>query len=95
MVILDPPTGRDSETLEAFLRRMLRDMGKQDPYSSIPGYFDCLALFSRDQLVGSVPATIMTITEQYDELCSQGFPSTDAIERINSHRQAILVLRPA
>jgi hypothetical protein len=92
MGILDRLTGRNAETLDSFLRRMLRDIMKQDPDSAMPGYLDAIACLPLDQLLCTLPATIITITEQYDQCRSQGMANDEALTLINCHRHAMLTI---
>jgi len=86
-------TGRkNTETLEKFLRRILHLIMSQDPHSRLPGYFDGIDALPLDQLISTVPATVMTITEQYDQCLHQGFPSAEALAFIDGHRQNMLAI---
>jgi hypothetical protein len=80
-------SSRSEETLEEFLRRMMRPLAATHPDSCNPGFFDAISMISLEELVGMPPATIMNIVEQYDSLRNQGTPHDDALNLIDSHRR--------
>lgn len=92
MGLLDSIRGKNKESLDAFLRRMLKPLMATDPDSSLPGYFDALSVMSFEQLCGSIPATIMTIVEQYDFNRSQGASHDEALGLIDSHRRSLIAV---
>lgn len=90
MGLLDIISGKNKETLDAFLRRMLKPLMATDPDSSLPGYFDALSIMPFEQLCGTHPATIMTIVEQYDFHRAQGASHDDILELIDTHRRVLI-----
>ena len=87
MGLLDIISGKNKESLDSFLRRMLKPLMATDPDSSLPGYFDALSFMPFEQLCGTIPATIMTIVEQYDFHRAQGFSHDDILGLIDTHRR--------
>lgn len=79
-------TGNNRESLLHFIRRMLRELMRQDSALSLE-YIDALGF---DQLITSVPATIMHITEQHDAFLTQGLHTSSILDIINSHRDTVM-----
>ncbi|MDP2984082.1 MAG: hypothetical protein Q8O92_12225 [Candidatus Latescibacter sp.] len=88
MKFFDRLTGINQESLEDFLRRMFWDMVK--PYLYKYGNRDMLDTFNLNELLTTIPATIMNITEQYDIFLKQGKNSSDILDMLNSHRLMVL-----
>lgn len=84
--VFDLFTGNNRESLLHFIRRMLRELMRQDSALSLE-YIDALGF---DQLITSVPATIMHITEQHDAARQQGMDTSHILNALRSHWQTVL-----
>jgi len=92
MEIFDIKSGKNKESLDSFLRRMLKPLMATDPSSSLPGYYYGLYIMPFEQLCETIPATIMTIVEQYDFHRTQGASHDDILEFIDTHRKSMIAI---